>query len=192
MIYSIIGLSLDLIGVILLFKYGILPDNLWEHILMDSGMSDEDERKHKRWSKVAMTFLVLGFLFQLTGSIFQNQDNTNGEAQFENINLGSDTNITTGIKGNLKVKYDNNKLFYQLKINAKLKTLDSLNSLIIELKDKDGFRITGIKISLLEDKNIVGSLIKKDSIIMEINNNEPFSSKNYLQIDKWELLTNKK
>ncbi|TDP61559.1 hypothetical protein [Flavobacterium dankookense] len=194
MIYNIIGLSLDLIGVILLFKYGILPDNLWEHILMDNGMSEEDEKKHKIWSKVAMSFLVLGFLFQLTGSFIQNQESkaANKETQFENINLGTDTNITTGIKGNLKVKYDNRKLFYQLKINTKIKTLDSINNLIIELKDKDGFRISKINISLLEDENIISSLIKKDSISLEINNNEPFSAKNYLQINKWELLTNKK
>lgn len=37
-ILSIIALVINLIGVILLFKFGILPDNLWEHLLMDSGM----------------------------------------------------------------------------------------------------------------------------------------------------------
>jgi len=72
MTYNIIGLIFDLIGVILLFKFGILPTNLWNHILMDSGMSEKDERNHKVWSKIGLGCLILGFSSQLIGTIIQN------------------------------------------------------------------------------------------------------------------------
>jgi hypothetical protein len=72
MILSVIGLVFDLIGVILLFKYGILPTNLWDHILMDNGMSERDEEIHKRWSRVGLVSLILGFSLQLVGTIVQN------------------------------------------------------------------------------------------------------------------------
>lgn len=62
---------LDLIGVILLFKYGILPKNLWNHILMDSGMKEEDERKHKRGSNIGLVCLILGFSLQIIGTWLQ-------------------------------------------------------------------------------------------------------------------------
>ena len=74
MIYSIIGLILDLIGVILLFKYGILPTNLWDHILMDNGMSDRDEKTHKIMSKIGLISLILGFSLQLVGTIVSNHN----------------------------------------------------------------------------------------------------------------------
>lgn len=71
-ILSIIALILDLIGVILLFKFGILPDNLWEHLLMDSGMKEEDEKRHKIGSKIGLICLILGFGIQLIVTILQN------------------------------------------------------------------------------------------------------------------------
>lgn len=71
-IFLVLALLLDLIGVILLFKYGILPDNLWDHILMDSGMSEKDEKEHRFWSKIGLTCLILGFSIQLITTIIQN------------------------------------------------------------------------------------------------------------------------
>jgi hypothetical protein len=71
MIYNIIGLAFDLVGVLLLFRFGILPNNLWEHLLMDSGMSEKDEKRHKIWSKVAVILIFIGFALQLTGTIMQ-------------------------------------------------------------------------------------------------------------------------
>ena len=70
-ILSIIALILDIIGVLFLYKYGILPDNLWEHILMDSGMSRADEMKHRKMSKVGLRFLISGFGIQLIVTALQ-------------------------------------------------------------------------------------------------------------------------
>jgi hypothetical protein len=70
--FSILALILDLIGVILLFKFGILPDNLWEHLLMDNGMDEDDENRHRKWSKIGLTCLISGFSIQLITTIFQN------------------------------------------------------------------------------------------------------------------------
>lgn len=194
MIFSIIGLSLDLIGVVLLFKYGILPDNLWEHILMDSGMSEKDEKKHKIWSKIAMLFLILGFTFQLISSILQHQENKIKveETQFHNLNLGNDINQTTGILGNLKLKYQNNKIFYQLNINGKLKSIDSIQNFTIELVDKDGFKISEIEIPVDGENKDLTSLKKNDNVFLKIKSAKTFLDRNYLQIKKWELLAHKK
>lgn len=71
MVFVIIGLVFDLSGVLLLFKFGILPDNLWQHLLMDNGMSEKDEKRHKICSKVAIVLLFLGFSLQLVGTIIQ-------------------------------------------------------------------------------------------------------------------------
>lgn len=194
MIFSIIGLTLDLIGVVLLFKYGILPDNLWEHILMDSGMSEKDEKNHKIWSKIAMAFLILGFVFQLISSILQNQENKMKveETKFENLNLGNDINRTTGILGNLKIKYENNKIFYQLNINAKIKSIDSIQNFTIEFEDKDGFKISEIEIPYDGENSDLTNFIKKDSVYLKVKSIKPFLAKNYLQIKNWELLAHKK
>ena len=193
MIYSIIGLILDLIGVILLFRFGILPDNLWEHILMDSGMSEKDEIKHKIWSKIAMAFLILGFAFQLISSTLQHQENKINveETKFENLNLGNDINQTTGVLGNLKLKYENNQIFYQLAINGKMKTIDSIQNFTIELVDKDGFKISEIEIPINGENKDLTNFKKMDSTFLKIKSSKPFLAKNYLQIKKWELTANR-
>lgn len=69
--FIVIGLILDLFGVVLLFKFGILPKNLWNHILMDSGMREEDERRHKIGSNIGLTCLILGFALQIIGTLIQ-------------------------------------------------------------------------------------------------------------------------
>jgi hypothetical protein len=192
MIYNLIGLTLDLIGVILLFKFGILPDNLWEHILMDSGMSEKDEKKHKIWSKVAMGFLILGFVFQLLGSTMQHLDDKNvSYKEFENLNLGVDYNETTGIKGNLKVKFNENKVMYQLEIYGKVKSIDSLQKFTIELQDNDGFKISEIDVQNTAENTELSNLIKADSVFLKVKGAKTLSAKNYLEIKKWELLAMK-
>lgn len=192
MIYSIIGLTLDLIGVILLFKFGILPDNLWEHLLMDNGMSEKDEKKHKIWSKVAMGFLILGFVFQLLGSTMQHLDDKNvAYKEFENLNLGVDYNESTGIKGNLKIKFNENQVMYQLKIYGKVKSIDSIQKFTIELEDNDGFKISEIEIPNTAENTGLSNLIKEDSVFLKVKGAKKLSAKNYLQIRKWELLSMK-
>jgi hypothetical protein len=192
MIYSILGLFLDLIGVVLLFKFGILPDNLWEHILMDSGMSEKDEKKHKVWSKIAMGFLILGFIFQLLGSTMQHFGNEILKPELKNLNLGVDYNETTGIKGNLKVKYDEDKIYYQLKINGKTESIEKIQKFTIELIDNDGFKISEIEVLNSPENDEISNLVKGDSVFIKANSLKVLPAKEYLQIKKWELLALKK
>jgi hypothetical protein len=192
MIFSIIGTALALIGVVLIFKFGILSDNFWEHISMNSGMSEQYEKKHKIWSKIAMAFLILGLAFQLISSILQNNNTKIQETKFENLNLGIDINQTMGIKGNLKLKYENNKIFYQLNINGKTKSIDSIQYFTIELVDNDGFKISEIKIPFNAENGDITNFKTKDSLYLSVKSTEAFLAKNYLQIKKWELLARKK
>ena len=176
-------------GLIVFFKFGILSDNLWEHILMNSGMSEKDEKKHKVWSKVAMGCLILGFVFQLLGLTMQHfNDKKITTKEFENLNLGVDYNETTGIKGNLMVKFNENKVMYQLQINGKEKSIDSIQKFTIELEDKDGFKISEIDIPNTAENTELSNLVKKDSVFLKVKGTQKLSAKNYLQIKNWELL----
>ncbi|MDB5226583.1 MAG: rane protein of unknown function [Bacteroidota bacterium] len=80
-ILNIIGLSFDIVGVLMLFKFG-LPEQISRDgsigIILEQ--SDPEETKkaklYDRLSYVALTLIVLGFLFQLGGNIVnQNVNN---------------------------------------------------------------------------------------------------------------------
>ena len=72
---SSIGLILDIIGVILLFKFG-LPENLSREgydVMRFVGINEDEKRKAKlydRWAKVALMLLVFGFALQLISKYF--------------------------------------------------------------------------------------------------------------------------
>jgi hypothetical protein len=189
MIYSILGLILDLIGVLLLFKYGILPDKLWQHILMDNGISEKNERKHKLWSKIAIAFVSIGFLLQLTGSIIQSHysDTIIKNIDSETINLGTDKNQTTNITGTLKIKFENNKLYYQIQLKGSLKKISLIDSFVINFEDKDGFNISEIKIPNSNDNNDLSTLIENGNAILHIKSDLNFESKDFQTIKKWKL-----
>lgn len=192
MIYNIIGLAFDLVGVLLLFRFGILPNNLWNHILMDSGMSENDEKKHKVWSKIAVAIIFIGFSLQLAGSIIQNQQVNNDlvlekEESFENLNLGEKQNLTTGIIGNLKLKLQDGQLFYQIELNGLGESYEKVSSFGINLEDNAGFKISEINEEFKSDNSNLSRLISGDSLSVTIKSSIPYSKKNYKQIDKWKL-----
>ena len=191
MIYNIIGLSFDLLGVFLLFRFGILPNNLWEHILMDSGMSEKDEKKHKVWSKIAISLILIGFTLQLIGTASQYKTGSKTD-NFKNLILGKEKNITSGIVGDLKLKFQNNKLSYQLELVGLTKSFGDITEFGIHLEDYDGFKIAEISESKNEEENHnLSQLHKKDSLFMTIKNTIPFTPKVYSQVNKWNLTISK-
>lgn len=73
-ILNIVGLTLDIIGVLMLFKYGLPPElNRDGAIFLVCEENDEEQiRKAKRYDKYsysALTLLVIGFLLQLLANI---------------------------------------------------------------------------------------------------------------------------
>ncbi|MDI9256880.1 hypothetical protein [Flavobacterium sedimenticola] len=188
MIYNTLGLIFDLFGVILLFRFGILPDNLWNHILMDNEMSEKDEKRHKIWSKIAISLIFIGFTLQLLGSLHQHINNrTDSQQSFKNLNLGKEKNQTSGITATLKLKYDNKKLYYQLKLNGLTDSYKDISNFVFSLEDKDGFEISEITEKNSTDNVNSSRLYMKDSLIFTIKNSIPYSEKDYSQIRKWNL-----
>ncbi len=74
--YSLLGLIFDIIGVLMLFKYG-LPSKLKEHsggLLLEENPKQEKQRiaensKITKWAYSGLTLLIIGFLFQIIGTI---------------------------------------------------------------------------------------------------------------------------
>jgi len=72
MYYSVIGLLLDVLGVILLFIYGIPPKDIMQGFIMDNSVNDNKIKKNYTWSKIGLMCLVFGFVFQIIGTIITN------------------------------------------------------------------------------------------------------------------------
>lgn len=74
-LYNIIGLLFDIVGVLMLFKFGLPPDiNPRGHIMISAGVDETEKdkaRKFKFLSFLALGFLVTGFLLQILSSILQ-------------------------------------------------------------------------------------------------------------------------
>lgn len=72
-IVSSIGLISDIVGVLILFVYG-LPSKIEQHNLVSFSGTKEPEhvsrknRKVKRWAYVGLSLLLLGFILQLIGT----------------------------------------------------------------------------------------------------------------------------
>lgn len=67
------GLGLDIVGVSLLFKYGLSPDisESGGDVLVWGGGSEEHKkeyRHYKRMSRIALGCLVVGFALQITSN----------------------------------------------------------------------------------------------------------------------------
>lgn len=73
-ILNIIGLCFDIIGVIMLFKFGLPPEiNKNGTFGLDIGYDPEEKRKadiYTGLSYVALIFLILGFILQILANIF--------------------------------------------------------------------------------------------------------------------------
>jgi hypothetical protein len=75
-ILSSFGLLLDMVGAIMLFKYGLPSEVSKEgNITIVMEQTDEKEiekwKKYNRYSKFALTFLLTGFLLQFIPSVIQ-------------------------------------------------------------------------------------------------------------------------
>ncbi len=72
---SSIGLVFDIIGVLILFKYG-LPSKIQNHkgsIIREEGKEEEKARKKenkkiKQWANLGLILILIGFLLQLIGT----------------------------------------------------------------------------------------------------------------------------
>jgi hypothetical protein len=74
--FNIIGLLLDIFGVVILFLFGLPPSiNKKGHINLILEQSDENEiAKASRYEKISyfgLTLILLGFLFQLFSNLIQ-------------------------------------------------------------------------------------------------------------------------
>jgi hypothetical protein len=71
---NIIGLSFDIIGVIMLFKYG-LPTDLNKSGATYKALEQIDKdaiikyQKYDRYSKLALVIIIIGFLFQIMSNL---------------------------------------------------------------------------------------------------------------------------
>lgn len=193
-ILSILGLIIDLIGVLLLFRFGILPDNLWQHILLDSRIKDKDEKRHKLWSKIAVSCLIIGFSFQLSGSITQvfMSDSikvTTAIEKPEIKNLPDDKNQYTGATGKLKLKYFKGKLSYQLEVNLELEKIGNLDEFEIEFQDADGFEISTLCLNI---ENEFSNYTDDGILTLSSKGSVNYKNENFKQINSWELKTRQK
>jgi hypothetical protein len=81
-ILNCIGLTFDIIGVIMLFKYGLPSDiNKDGHIGIILDQEDEDEKerwkKYNFFSRIALTLVIVGFMFQFSSNFYGNNKTTN-------------------------------------------------------------------------------------------------------------------
>ena len=72
MTVTLIGLTFDIIGVIILFRFGILPSEIFDNMIWTSGMKDSDIEQHKKWSKIGLSMLLFGFILQIIGTLINN------------------------------------------------------------------------------------------------------------------------
>ena len=192
MIFNILGLFLDLIGVLLLFRFGILPNNLWEHLLMDSGMSEKDQKKHKRWSKVAVAIIFIGFFLQLFGTVTQYQNvEQNNKLDHLKIDLGNEQNITSGLIGNLKIKYSENRLSYKMVVSGTQAQFSHITRFWIFLEDTDGFKISDINEKNESENENITRHFYGDSLTTTIKNQIDFEKLDFNEIGNWEFKISK-
>ena len=68
-----IGLALDILGVVLLFLYGLTKDiRRRANILLTVGRNEEEAKRWKRYNLItwfAMVMLVAGFSLQIAGNL---------------------------------------------------------------------------------------------------------------------------
>lgn len=110
----------------------------------------------------------------------------NSQSEIKELEITKDlgTDSLLNFDGALKIKYVDNKLYYQLRINTAEKDDDILNHRFqIKLLDKDGFFIKEIKI---ED---FSTQINKDLEVLSItaNTSEFLDKEDYKRISSWLL-----
>lgn len=69
-ILNAVGLTLDIIGVVGLYHYGLIPDKFLEHLDMDMGFPLEKAKRYVKYSKVALVIIVIGFGLQILAAFY--------------------------------------------------------------------------------------------------------------------------
>lgn len=75
--WTSIGLASDIFGILMLFRYGppisaLLPDGselVWDREYDSQSPKAKKARREFLYSKIALGFIILGFILQLIGSI---------------------------------------------------------------------------------------------------------------------------
>ena len=101
--------------------------------------------------------------------------------------FGKDENVTTGTIGELKTKYQNDKLYYQVTLHIPEEQLDSIIDFSIQLLDIDGFVISSFTTSDNAASDERGKML-----LLTINDNFNYSVQNYQKIAKWGLIVKRK
>lgn len=172
------------VGISLLF----IPCILFLHYMYihNFGFSLKSEVPKKNY-RIILILTILSLVISIIVPVgyLLNQINIQKNAE-QMIDRGTDEVTSANIKGRLKTKYENGKLLYVLNIASTSKTteLDSnIETFIIELKDKDGFKIEEIEIkdytNLVDDKVRFG---------ISSNSSKWISLKDYLKISDWDLI----
>ncbi len=66
---DILGLSLDIVGVVMLFLFGLPPKVATQGMLALDGADPKQRRLYGRLSWLALFFLVAGFVLQIWASV---------------------------------------------------------------------------------------------------------------------------
>lgn len=170
----------DKVAISLLFIPAIMF--LYYMFLHNFGFNLKSEIPTKNYRKIlilAITSLIISLIVP-AGYLFSQITLEKGAKEM--IDRGKDETTNKDIIAELKTKYENGKIFYVLKVVDK-NILDK-KSFILELKDKDGFKIKKIEI---EDYTI---MIGKENEQYGISSNSSkwMGLNEYLKIDNWDLL----
>lgn len=172
----------DKIGISLLF----IPCIIFLHYmyLHNFGFNLKSEIPQKKYKTIlVLTILSLVLSIIVPVGYLLNQINISNKME-EIIDRGNDESYTE-LKTNLKTKYENRRMYYVLNIETTDKSqLDSkMSTFLIELKDKDGFKIETIEIK--DFTNLITQNIKYG---ITANSNEWISPEKYLKIADWNIL----
>jgi hypothetical protein len=63
-----LGLGLDILGVLALFRYGLPGDLFTRSVILDGSFPDGAEEKMQRRSRIALCMILTGFLLQMVSN----------------------------------------------------------------------------------------------------------------------------
>lgn len=106
---------------------------------------------------------------------------------------GNDENLTTGIQGLLRTKFESKEILYQLELKGNKESYSNLDAVTIQLEDKDRFIVDEIKIPFDGSANISSySYENNDSLSLTVKGSSYLNSEDYQKISHWELLAKQK
>lgn len=136
--------------------------------------------------KTILIISIVTFTFLLSiplKTYLKSRELANREKSFEEMkDLGSDS-TAFNYYGQLKIKYVDRKIYYQLSVNSKTPFKSNLTGFTVHLLDKDGFLIEEIAIT------DYSNLVEEDKTYgIHSNANRYMDLDNYSRIEKWDLL----